>query len=330
MYIAFNKNKKQSHFILRESCTIENQLTHRDLFDLGPDPSMFIKYAGGNAFYFDEAIEDALFEANADYDADDLEDIFWPWIRLDIRQAIDTFRNRSSKNNDKKLSAAQKDQIVSQVHYFDKRRAHYLKFGAMDQGPIENMPIILFKDLILQSRDEIEQHFLKQEYSLKPRELKSYVYTVFNLQSFFSSFMAKRMPHALDQNKVEDYFLQEICTLNKKFFHKETHLDDYLIKYVIMFFDHTYADTTLLDDFAKDFMSRHRFYKPRPKKSISTYTACKIFKIKKKELQTMTKKHLTGIYRKIARQVHPDTGGSHENFVALNNAYQTLLEKIKH
>jgi len=83
-----------------------------------------------------------------------------------------------------------------------------------------------------------------------------------------------------------------------------------------------------LDDFAKSFMFRHRFFKPSSKKSITTDKACKIFKIPNKELKTMTKKNLSKLYRRLARQVHPDTGGSHEEFVKLNNAYQRLSSII--
>ncbi|MCK5695243.1 MAG: DnaJ domain-containing protein [Desulfobacula sp.] len=137
------------------------------------------------------------------------------------------------------------------------------------------------------------------------------------------------MPHTLNQEKVDEYFLKTIYRLNKSLFNKKMPLDDYLIRYLIMFFDHPYANTTLLDDFAKDFMSRHRFFKHKAQKSISTATACKIFNITNKALKTMTKKNLTKLYRRLARQVHPDIGGSDEKFVELNNAYQSLLEKIK-
>ena len=192
---------------------------------------------------------------------------------------------------------------------------------------MENMPAVLFKNLVHQSRDEIEQYFRKQEFLLKTHDLKSYVYTVFDLQSFFSGFMAKTMPHALDQEKVDTYFSKEICRLNSELFEKETHLDENMIRYSIMFFDHAYADTTLLDDFAKNFMFRHRFFKPRPQKSITTDRACKMFNITRKDLKTMTKKKLAKLYRKLARQVHPDTGGSHEKFIELNAAYQNLLSR---
>ncbi len=139
--------------------------------------------------------------------------------------------------------------------------------------------------------------------------------------------MAKKMPHALDQEKVDGYFLKEICRINKTVFNKETLLDDYMIRYLCMFFDHAYADTTLLDDFVKEFMDRHRTFRPKPEKSISISKASKIFGITRKEFKEMTKNKLARLYRKIARKVHPDTGGSHDEFVELNNAYETLLEK---
>lgn len=327
MYIAFKRKNHKPVYLLRESCTIDGQLTFRNLFDLGADPSLFITYAGGNAFYFDEKIEDALSELGVDYDPDELEDLFWPWIRPDIKRAIDTFRNRS-KNSYKKLTVSQKNHIAQSVHYFDKRRTHYLKFGGMDQGSVENMPVVLFKDLINKSRDEIEQNFRRQEFSLKIHELKSYVYTVFDLQSFFAGFMAKTMPHALDQEKVDSYFLKEICRLNLEMFNKKDVLHGYLIRYAIMFFDHTYADTTLLDEFAKDFMFRRNFT-PRPQNKVSVSNACKLFDLAPNELKTMTKKLLTKRYRRMARKHHPDKGGSNEEFVKLNNAYETLLGRIK-
>ena len=328
MYIALKKSRGRSQYILRESCTIDDQLTFRDLFDLGPDPCLFIKYAGGNAFYFDEKMEEVISEIHPNYDTDELEDLFWPWIRPDIRRAVETFKNRSFKSPYKKLTRREKDEIAARVHYFDKRRTLYLKSGGMDQGPVENMPAVLFKNLVHQSRDEIEQHFYRQEFSLKAHELKSYVYTVFNLQSFFSSFMAKKMPHALDQEKVDDFFLKEICRLNIELFNKDEHLDDHMIRYCIMFFDHHYSHTTLLNDFASAFMSRHHFFAPRPKKVVTTDKACKIFNITKKDLEAMTRQRLTKLYRRLARQVHPDTGGSHEKFVELNNAYQSLSSVI--
>ena len=329
MYIAFQKFKNQSNYRLRESCTIDEQLTFREIFDLGPDPSVYIKYAGGNAFYFDEILEEAIVASGNIFDSDELEDLLWPWIRIDIRQAIETFKGRSSTKKYKKLDIAQKQKIEQTIHPFDKRRTHFLKFSNMDQGPLENMPAVLFKDLLDQSRDEIEQHFLQQESILKAHEVKSYVYTVFDLQRFFQSFMAKKMPHVLDQDRVDDFFLKELCRLNKEIFNASSHPHGYMIRYIIMFFDHVYADTTLLNDFSNAFMNQHRIFKPKPKNPVSIQEALALFKLNKQTLNTMSEKQLTRIYRKLARTVHPDTGGSDKDFVELNDAFHTLLGKIK-
>ncbi len=327
MYIAVEKVKNVPRYTLRTSCTINGRLTFKDLYDLGSDPGGFIKYAGHNAFYFDEAIEEALDKYSPDWDTDELEDLFWPWIRKDIRHAVETFKNRSSKKPS--LTLKQKETIDLKIHSFDKRRAHFLKFGSMDQGPVEKMPAVLFKDLLNCSRDEIEQHFLRQESALKAHELKSYVYTVFDLQRFFHSFMAKKMPQAMDQEKADEYFIKELCRLNKQFFKISSTLHIYMIRYAVMFFDYIYADSTLLDDFVHSFMNRHRSHAPKPKNPVSANNALNIFQLTRNDLKTLTKRKLTRIYRKLARQVHPDTGGSDEKFVELNDAFNTLLEKIK-
>lgn len=329
MYIAVHRVAGRHKYTIRESCRIDGRMTCRDLFDLGSDPSAFIQYSGTNAFYFNETLEDSLISQVSDYDADELEDIFWPWLRPDVRYAVETFRGRGSKTGFKRLSRKEKDHILSSVHSFDKRRAHYLKFGSMDQGAVENMSAVLFKNHVNKSRDELEQYFLRQEQRLKARELKSYVYTIFDLQRFFQGFMAKTMPHALDQNRVDEYFEKEFCRLNKELFDGTRSPHPYMVRYVIMFFDHLYADTTLLDDFTHAFMSRRRqFRQPKPGNPVSVKNALVIFGISSGKIKTMDKKQLTKLYRKKARAVHPDTGGSNEQFVELNNAFESLLERI--
>lgn len=328
MYMARIRQKTHIRYILRESLSIDGVPTFRDLFDLGSDPGSYIHYAGKNAYFFDEDMEDALSDSGAEFDFDTLEDLFWPWIRPDVKDAVDAFRHRSEKRRVNKLTDAEKERINRQVHNFDKRRAHFLKFGNMDQGPVENMPGQLFKHLADRSRDEIEQTFIGQELSMNVRELKSYVYTVFDLQQFFSGFLAKKMPHALDQEKVDRCFIEELCRINARLFHLSDSLHPYMIRYVVMFFDYPYENTRLLDEFAKDFMYRRRSHGPKPQ-GPTTGRSLKIFGISEQQIKTMTRRELTRQYRKLARQRHPDTGGSHESFVDLNNAYKRLLDRIK-
>lgn len=340
MYIAKIKKNKEFTYIIRESVPNKDwtsgkdapvpphAMDHRDVFDLGPSPGAWIDYPGGNAWCFDPQMESIVSEKCRHFDPDRLEDLFWPWIRPDIKRAIDTFRNRSPGPGYPPLTRKEKQKIIRNTHPFDMRRAHFLKFGNMDQGPLSAMPAVIFRHLQQKSRDEIEYSFMTQEAGLSPREQKSYVYTVFDLQHFFKGFMAKKMPHALDQVKVETYFLKELCRCNRELFSLSFPLHDHLIRYVIMFFDNNYADTVLMEELEKDFIFRHRSFKPRPDPMIPTKKARNLFNISKQEMKTMDKKKLTRIFRKLARAHHPDKGGSHERFVEINNAYQTLVKKI--
>ena len=143
--------------------------------------------------------------------------------------------------------------------------------------------------------------------------------------------MAKQMPHTLDQDKVEIFFIQELCLLNKELFGLTSRLHEYLIRYAVMFFDHTYGDSMLLDDMVKDFQFRQRsrwFKQPEATRQIALSQAFKIFNLTAKALASMDKKDLTREFRRLAREHHPDRGGSHDRFVELSNAYQALLEKL--
>jgi hypothetical protein len=329
MYLAQINSGKKITYVLRESIPSGKTLIHHTLFDLGPFPGAWINYPGGNAWYVDEGLEAAVSLGCRNYDPDALEEIFWPWVRPDIRQAVEVFRNRDGSPAPPRLTAAEKEALSRATHAFDKRRTHFLKFGNMDQGPLPNMPAVLFKDLQKKSRDEIEQLFMVRERTLEPTDLKSYVYTVFDLQSFFQGALAKQMPHALDQNKVETFFLKEICRINRQLFNLTSHLHPYMVRYLIMFFDNDYADTLLLEEMERAFRARHRSFKQPPPKAFSLRKALDLFHITQQELKALNKRGLTKIFRKLAREHHPDRGGSHDRFVEINNAYQILVEKIK-
>jgi hypothetical protein len=203
---------------------------------------------------------------------------------------------------------------------------------------VVRMPPTLFRGLVGKSRDEIEQHFIQEERSLKASELKTYVFTAFNLQQFFQNFLAKKMPQALDQDRVEGCFVEEICRINTSLFQDATPtrspiLHEYLVRYLIMFYDHEYENSTLWDDFAQDFIYRHR-HGPAPgippsADPISLENACRLFDIKMETLSTLTTARLAQHYRRLALHHHPDKGGSNEQFVALNDAYRRLLRRIK-
>ena len=335
MYLALIKTKEKATYFLRESIresagesnASKERLIHRDLYELGPSPGAWINYPGGNAWYVDQNLEAAVFASCCNFDPDLFEELFWPFVRSDIRQAVEGFRNRSDTVKSPRLTTQEKETLARSTHAFDKRRTHFLKFGNMDQGPLPNMPAALFKALQEKSRDEIEQGFMAQEKTLKPNDLKSYVFTIFDLQSFFQGFMAKTMPQALDQEKVETLFVKEICRINQHLFGM-TWLSTYLVRYLIMFFDNEYADSLLLEEMENAFRSRHRTFHPPPPQNISMAKARALFELGKEELKDLDRRKLTRLYRKLARKHHPDRGGSHDKFVEINDAYQTLLQRI--
>lgn len=328
MYLAKIKKNRQTLYCLRESIQETSVHGFQEICSLGPKPGAWIDYPGGSAWHVCDELVHRIAQKARQFDPNLLEDLFWPFVRPDIRQATAHFRERDKTSTYRRMSRQEKESVARSTHAFDKRRAHFLKFGNMDQGPLVNMPPALFRKLKGKCRDEIEQGFMQQESRLSHRELKSYVYTIFDLQRFFKGFLAKKMPHALDQNQVDDFFIQELCDLNKRLFRQSGHLHEYLIRYVVMFFDHPYGESVLLEEMEQDFRFRSRFFHPPPKPAVSQSRARKIFNLTATELKTMDKRTLTRKFRKLARKHHPDKGGSHDKFVALSEAYQALLAKI--
>ncbi len=330
MYLAKIKKHRQITYLIRESVLEDDAAGFREICSLGPLPGAWIDYPGGNAWHVSPELVRRISKQAQRVDPDELEDLFWPFVRPDIRQATAHFRERGKTSTYRRMTREEKVTVARSTHAFDKRRVHFLKFGNMDQGPLVNMPPALFRRLQGKCRDEIEQQFIREESRLNHRERKSYVYTIFDLQRFFKGFMAKKMPHALDQNKVDAFFIQELCHLNKTLFSHFRHLHEHLIRYVIMFFDHSYGDTVLIEEMERDFRFRSRFFhQPQPPKpTVSRSKAREIFNLSKTELNTMNKRALTRRFRKLAREHHPDKGGSHDKFVELSNAYQALLAKI--
>ena len=341
MYLAQKIIDGKTHFFLRESYRQGNAFLSRDLLALGENPGAFIDYPGGNAYMIHASIEETLLNQGASFDWDDLDDIFWPFLRPDIQYAVGSFRHRDrSRSHPKKLSKEDEANIRQNIPSFDKRRLHYLKYGTMGQGPVVRMPAVMFRHLTYKSRDEIEQYFITEEEKLRPSELKTYMYVALDLQRFFPNFLAAKMPQALDQNRVDAYFIEEICHLNRHLFQEpegayppqKRHdlLHPYLIRYVCMFFDHEYAGSYLLDDFVKDFIYRHRFHKPSPPpSSMGLDKASRIFGVSTERLKDISRKKLARLYRRKAMKLHPDVGGSQKEFVALTEAYHRLRQHVK-
>jgi hypothetical protein len=334
LYLAQEQFKGKTYYFIRESFKDGDCFKSRELFRLHTDPARYIIYPGGNAFYIDRVVEETLCSLGVEPSADDMDDIFWPFLKPGIRVALESFREKAKARRTRVgLSQEEKERIRRHVGDFDKRRVHYLRCGQMDQGRIERMPVRLYKWLFRKSRDEIEQHFLTMEQCLKPHEMKIYAYVIFDLQKFFSESCAKKMPQGLDQDKVDRHFLEEICRLNSdaSFWAGENvggTLHEYLIRYVIMFFDNDYGRDPFLHRRVRDFANGRRFRRaPASKQTVTFDEASSLFGVKKETLRAMTKRGVTRLYRRMAKKLHPDKGGEHDKFIQLTEAYQELLKR---
>lgn len=327
MYLAAVREKKWYRFEIRESYWDGACYRSRNLVDLGADPSKHIVYPGGRAYYIDPELEDRVLEEGGHPYPDELDDLLWPFVDQDVRYAVGAFRSRQSTP-----MRPVADGAVQKVHLFDKRRVHYLRFGSMDQGAIGRMPPKLFRPVRNRSRDEIEQYFLQAERILKPHERKAYVYVIFDLQRFFSQLCAKTMPQGLDQDAVDAYFEQEICRLNRDQafwagMPMRERLQDYLVRYLVMYFDLDYGHSDFLENLFAQFRNAHRGHRwPRRRNGISFAAAVTVFGLSENRLREMTRRDLSRLFRRKAMEMHPDQGGRPQDFIRLSEAYKVVME----
>ena len=158
-----------------------------------------------------------------------------------------------------------------------------------------------------------------------------------HLQTHFRHLMTRNQPAALDQEKVDHYFIEDLCRLNcdERFFrgvehHDSSSLHSYLVKYIILYFDNAFDPRTIWDEYVGDFMWRHQFYRaPRARTgmSVSETDACLCLGITLEDFQKMDRHELTRCYRQLAKETHPDRGGDKETFVEIKDAYECLLRR---
>ena len=334
MYLATITHGGMTRYEIRQSFFDEKdkQFRYRTVFDLGRDPGQYLEQLSEEICYFSSELEDSV-ASMTDKDATRiLEELLWDFLPEAERQRLSLFRNRRNIRL-KPLSEEEAETIESQVHLFDRRRLYYLRYGAVDQSRIFRLNLKLYRPLLGQSRDEREYYFLELEKVLKPNEMKTYVFAIFDLQRHFTESISATMPEALNQIDIADHFLEDLCKLNEDISYWEgntvpSSLHHHLTRYVIMFFDHGYGRRSLFDDFIREFMGRHRTFRwPDKKPTVSTEVAAKVFGASWQELQKMSKKELTRLFRQRAKELHPDSGGDHDRFIELSGAYAALLAR---
>lgn len=327
MYLARQHIDGKTHFIIRQSYPATDCFKSRDLFNLGTDPSRFICYPGGNSYHYDTCIEEALSQKGLNIQQDDLDPIFFEFLPPAIQRVITGF-DRGYRRHKPNLSQKGALGKTPPVHDFDKRRFHYLRFGYSHQSNLHRVPEKVFRPLQNKSRDELEQYFLTEERRLRHHEKGLYVATIFQLTAF--------QPRA-DANQplfvqLDGYFMDRLCRLNRDNLFlagasKPEGLFEYLIKYLIIYFDFEPRPPNLDHIFISEFIRRHRRYRPMGKTKIKIKEIENLFGYEWKALNRMNRKKLTRIFRRLALKHHPDQGGDAETFRRLTQYYRALLRR---
>ena len=335
LYLARTILGRRPRFSLRQSF-LDDQggfLRHRELVDLGPDPARFLVYPSSNCFYVHDDLVEAVAGLVEGEVADLLEEILWPFVSEDIRAKLATSMARSQSRPRTEVTAAEQEAIDRELHLFDRRRLHYLWYGAIDQGRLFRMPAKLGRRLLGKSRDEKEQYFIDREKVLYADQVKEYLFTVFDLQRPFTESFARIMPQALNQEKMDAFFIDELCRLNNdplfwQGLAPTDGLQPYLIRYLIQFFDYDFSAANVLNSYFQQFMGSHRQFRyPEPKSAMSAEEASGIFGEPAERLAKLSKRELKNLFRKRAKELHPDIGGDPDQFVRLKEAFEALHRK---
>jgi hypothetical protein len=299
--------------------------------DLGETPAEHILYPGGNGFYINQIVEDTLRAKGVQFTSDDLEDIFRPYLPPRLREILDRFEHRKPRTGAK---YSLDDIIPGQrnVHIFDARRLYFLRFARIDSGELGNRHWKFLNIFLCKSRDEIESMIDSMEDQLPPHELATYVYASFGLPLSFPPLLRDH-PSALNRSKLDGYFIEALCGLNadRDFFlgverQDWDDLHPYLTKYACLHFDHEFLAQTWDGGFR--FGAGFTGQTAQPP-GINTERAYELLGLTEKQFEHMSKKELTRLYRHKAKQVHPDRGGSHEDFLELSKAYEKLIAILK-
>lgn len=332
MYLARETSGNEVRYFIRQSVRAENRWESRNLVGLGADPSRWIHYPGGNAFFIDERIEDALRTAQVSYTPEDLEDLFWPFLAPSVRRVLEPFRARSSRRTHRRYSTQELEALQKDLHPFDKRRLLFLRQGDSASGSAVKQPLRLYNRLLQKSRDEIEQMLEWMEAGLRPAERKPYVYWIFDLQRLFGTPLARRYPEAMDPERTDELFLEEVCRMQEDpvlfpGWDRARGLPPVLVRYVIQYFDNPWPIPDWSRDLVEEFIRLHRTFRARQVRirAVPLEEALAVFCLSEEAFSRLSRRDLARLYRRIALDTHPDRGGSHEKFVRVAGAYRTLV-----
>lgn len=334
MYLATMHRDGRLSYTIRASFFDEAGAVYgcREVFDLGFDPGRYIHRLAENAIYFDEALEEAVAGEYGGEPTAVLEELLWDFLPPEERRIIGSFRRKPSARLSE-ISPEEREEIERAIHIFDRRRLYYIRYGAVDQSRIYRLSDKVYRPLLRKCRDEKEYYFQCLEKSLRPAEMKKYIFVIFNLQQNFDEIYRAFMPEALNRQRMDEVFVDELCRLNRDAGFWQTAvagdvLHPHLRHYLIYYFDHSFESRSFDYDFYREFRAGHRrFSWPEKKVKVSEEEVNALFGRTMTELKKMDRGDLGRLFRKKAKDHHPDGGGEAANFIKLRQVYENLKNR---
>lgn len=318
MYIARTATAHGWRYVLRRSVEAADTLVGQTLADLGPDPRRWWQDGG----YRPELL-DAVLAATGAIDLDALDAAFAPFLpHLEPSSRAPWTRRRLSPDTEAQIQA---------LHPFDKRRLAFLRTGATNLSAIHLVHPKLFLRLLAKGRDQLEQEFWRMECSLRPEELRAYVFAALDLQGQFACLTARHAPEALDPAAVDAAFERAICRLAaddafwRGLVRPAWGLHPYLARYACYHYDFDFPASDPWARIVEGFMGSFRRPRPRPRTEVAPSRVEALFGVAWAELRAMSRSELARLFRRRAKVLHPDAGGSHEAFVELLAVYRSLV-----
>ena len=334
MYLARSEaGPRRYHYILRESYADGDLYRCRDLADLGTDPGAVFVYSGGTSFHVDEAFVRRLRELGVTASYTELEDLLFPFLDPSIKARLQPFRDRHSYRSWRPADAALCRRALAETQAVDRRRLHFLRLGRTAPETVDKTAA-LYTVLLDKSRDEIEQMIHAREQALPPREYQQYLFATFDLQRHFAESYARSIPEALNRERLDTLFVEEVCRLaaDRDFWRgyaRSGRLPEPLVRYLILYFDTTPDEPVRFGRFGRASRAR-RFHRTAYADTgrMSRQQAADLFGLAGDQLAALNRRELTRLYRRKAHELHPDKGGDSDRFVRLTAAYEELLSSL--